>query len=844
MKEKAQRLLVFSLLGVAVLCVVVFSLVTMQMNAQGADAIREIGGTYMSGVSRQIATHLGSMLEMRLSQVKVLADGLPHSGAAQLVEAAKARDFPYLARCRADGTVEPLYGGGFQATDAASFQRSVEAGEQRIAVGTDQAGSDLVLLAAPLSQPGEALVACISADYVRDALRYELETGTLDFYSIIRRDGTFVEEGNLEVHVDNYFDRVRTGYVGEKTPETYAQELQEAVESGQDYAAQAVVDGVSRHIYCTRLPYSEWFLLLSTPYGSLNDSIDQLSGAWIRNALAGCLIIVGALLLVFALYVRQVRKQMRALDEARVAAERANKAKTEFLSNMSHDIRTPMNGIMGMTAVATAHIEDAQQVQSCLKKISLSSRHLLGLINDILDMSKIDDGTMKLSLEQVSLQEVMNGIVAIVQQEIQAKRQHFNVYVRDIVVENVCCDSVRLNQIFLNLLSNAIKFTPEGGNIQVAVYEEPSPKGTAYIRSHLRVKDNGIGMSEEFKRKIFDSFTREDYRRVEKTAGAGVGMAIVKHIVDAMGGTIEIESQVGRGTEVHVTLDMEKAPVQEVDMVLPPWRMLVVDDDENLCESVVATLRALGVRAEFAMEPQAALRLAQERRDQGQGYEIILIDWQLPGSDGVAAAGELRRCCGQDVCILLTSAYDWDEIAAAAKDAQVNGLIAKPLFKSTLYYGLKKYTHAPAQVAEPCRDEADFAGRRVLLAEDNDLNWEIAEELLSDLGLEMTRAENGRVCRDMFAAGEPWHYDAIIMDLRMPEMTGYEAARAIRAMNRPDAGEIPIIAMSADAFQEDVQKCLDCGMNAHSAKPIDVRELACLLKKYMKPREKESCYDL
>ncbi len=839
MKEKAQRLLVFSLLGVAVLCVAVFSLATMQMNAQGADAIREIGETYMSGISRQVAVHLGSMLEMRLSQVQALASGYRQGGTDQLVEAAKARDFPYLARYRADGTVISLYGGGFQAADVPSFRRSVQAGEQRIAVGTDQAGSDLVLLAAPLSEPGEALVACISADFVRDPLRYELETGALDFYSIIRQDGTFVEEGNLDMSVDNYFDRIRASYVGEKDPEAYAQELREAMEAGRDYAAQASVDGVSRHIYCTRLPYSEWFVLLSTPYGALNESIDQLAGAWIRNALAGCLVIVGSLLLVFALYVRQVRRQMRALDEARVAAERANKAKTEFLSNMSHDIRTPMNGIVGMTAVATAHIEDAQQVQNCLKKISLSSRHLLGLINDILDMSKIDDGTMKLSVEQVSLQEVMNGIVAIVQQEIQAKRQHFNVYVRDIMVENVCCDSVRLNQIFLNLLSNAIKFTPEGGDIQVALYEEPSPKGAAYIRSHLRVKDNGIGMSQEFQRKIFDSFAREDHRRVEKAAGAGVGMAIVKHIVDAMSGTIEIESQVGKGTEVHVTLDMEKAPVQEVDMVLPPWRMLVVDDDENLCESVVATLRALGVRADFAMDPDTALRLAQDRRDRGMDYEVILIDWQLPGSDGVTAAGKLRQYCGPDACILLTSAYDWEEIAAAARNAQVNGLIAKPLFKSTLYYGLKKYKNAAAQVAEPSRDAESFAGRRALLAEDNDLNWEIAEELLSDLGLEVERAENGRVCRDMFAAGEPWHYDAIIMDLRMPEMTGYEAARAIRAMDRPDAGEVPIIAMSADAFQEDVQKCLDCGMNAHSAKPIDVQELACLLKKYMKPREKE-----
>ncbi len=842
MKEKPLRVLIGSLLGVAALCVVVFSGVTLRMNSQGAAAIRSIGESYMSGLSRQTAMHLGSTMELRLSQVKALAQGGAGAKPEDLIEAAKARDFPYLSLYTQDGSFYPLYGGAVRATDAPSFRRSMEAKEQRIAVGTDHLGEDVVLLASPMVyRTGEvtstALVAGIPATYIRDSLAYELETGALDFYSIIRRDGTFVARGNLDIKEDNYFDRIRAGYVGEKEPDEYAADLRASMEAGEDYAAQAVVDGISRHIYCTRLPYSEWYLLLSTPYGALNDSIDSLCGAWIRNSLGGCAVILAALLLVFAAYIRQTRRQMRDLDNARIAAERANRAKTEFLSNMSHDIRTPMNGIVGMTAVATANIENAQQVQNCLKKISLSSRHLLGLINDILDMSKIDDGAMKLNVEQVSLQEVMNGIVAVVQQEIQAKRQHFNVYVRDIFVENVCCDSVRLNQIFLNLLSNAIKFTPEEGDIQVAVYEEPSPKGFGYIRSHLRVKDNGIGMTEEFKKKIFDSFAREDHSRVQKTAGAGVGMAIVKHIVDSMGGTIDIESQVGKGTEVHVALDMEKAAVQEADMFLPDWRMLVVDDDENLCESVVATLKALGIRADWAMDPDTAVAMAKERKAGGQGYEIILIDWQLPGADGITTAGELRKHCGEEVCILLTSAYDWDEIAAAAKTAQVNGLIAKPLFKSTLYYGLKKYKNeAKAQAPEAFQDEGDLAGRRVLLAEDNDLNWEIANELLSDQGLEVTRAENGRICTERFTAAEPWHYDAIIMDLRMPEMTGYEAATAIRAMDRPDAKEIPIIAMSADAFMEDVQKCLDCGMNAHSAKPIDVRELTRLLRKFMRPR--------
>ena len=312
-------------------------------------------------------------------------------------------------------------------------------------------------------------------------------------------------------------------------------------------------------------------------------------------------------------------------------------------------------------------------------------------------------------------------------------------------------------------------------------------------------------------------------------------MTITKYIVDAMGGSIEVESELGQGTEFHVCVDLLKAVIQEADMVLPDWNMLVVDDDQQLCESTVESLKAIGVHAEWTMDAQSAFRMVEERHNTPREYQVILLDWKLPDMDGIKAAREIRRRFGSEVPILLISAYDWSEIEAEAKDAGITGFISKPLFKSTLFYGLKPYLD-PDQAGGPQKREAkpDFTGRRVLLAEDNELNWEIAEELLSSQGLALDWAEDGHVCVDMFQAKDPGYYDAVLMDLRMPIMNGYEATEAIRGLDRPDAKTIPIIAMTADAFAEDIKKCLDCGMNAHVAKPIDVREVSRLLQKYMK----------
>ena len=608
------------------------------------------------------------------------------------------------------------------------------------------------------------------------------------------------------------------------------------MDKGEDYSALLVFGSERRHLQCNKLPYSEWYLVTVLPYGELDQAVSDLSHAWLYLVFLGCAVVLLALLLVFWQYFRLLREQMAELEKARKEAVHANKAKSEFLSNMSHDIRTPMNAIVGMTAIATANIDDKQQVQNCLKKITLSSRHLLGLINDVLDMSKIESGKLTLNMDQVSLREVMDSIVSIAQPQVRSKHQQFDVFIHDISTENVCCDSVRLNQVLLNILGNALKFTPDGGLIQVSLYEEESPQGEDYVRTHIIVKDNGIGMTPEIKEKIFESFVREDSARVRRTEGSGLGMAITKYIVDTMGGTIDVESEQGKGSEFHVTLDLQRAETLEEEMILPEWNILVVDDDQQLCESTTSSLKSIGVKADWALNAEKALAMLDQRAKARDNYHIILLDWKLPDMDGIAAAKEIRSRFGDETPIMLISAYDWSEIEAEAKDAGITGFISKPLFRSTLFYGLKPFvnsgdTHEELQEVK-C---ADFTGRRVLLAEDNDLNWEIANELLSDLGMELDWAENGRICVDKFEASPVGFYDAVLMDLRMPVMTGYEATEAIRSLDRPDK-DIPIIAMTADAFSEDIKKCLDAGMNAHVAKPIDVREVARLLEKFINER--------
>ena len=847
-KVKTTQFLKTSLILVLTLSLATFTFLAFFMSHQSASTIREVSQLYMSSMGDQISMHFETTIGLRLDQlVAMVQTGLPEAAHASqeqeedLITNAKARDFTHLAYYRTDGSFEMLYGAELELTDPGPFMASVTSGENKVAIGSDAQGNRVILLGVPATHaPTEehscaALVAGLPASYISDTLALE-EDGNHVYSFIIRKDGSFVIRTG-DAFRKSYFERVLSQYdsVDGKTPDLYIEALSDAMAKGETYSDEVRVNGEARQVYCNKLSHSEWFLLTFMPYDELDTIVNGFTIRWTYLVFGACALVLLVLVLVFLKYFQMARQQMEELDQARKEAVRANKAKSEFLSNMSHDIRTPMNAIVGMTAIATANIDDKQQVQNSLKKISLSSRHLLGLINDVLDMSKIESGKLTLSVDQVSLREVLDSIVSIVQPQVRAKRQHFDVSIHDISTENVCCDSVRLNQILLNILGNAVKFTPDGGRIDVSMYEEPSDKGENFIRIHFTISDNGIGMTQEFKEHIFESFVREDSTRVRKTEGTGLGMAITKYIVDAMGGLIEVTSAPGEGTSFHVALDMEKAEIPEADMVLPNWAMLVVDDDRQLCESTAASLKSIGILADWTLDAESALEKVEAAHRRGDPYHIILLDWKLPGMDGLSAARELRRRYGENIPILLISAYDWSEIEEEARAAGVSGFISKPLFKSTLFYGLKPFMSSEGEtIPDKKESHPDLTGCRILLAEDNELNWEIAEDLLTAEGLELDWAENGQICVEKFQASQPGHYDAILMDLRMPVMTGYQATEAIRKLERPDGKTIPIIAMTADAFAEDVQKCLDAGMNAHVAKPIDVRDVCRLLAKFIK----------
>ncbi len=848
-KVKLPRFLLYSLIGVFVLIFCIYLFVGYFLNQKSTQAIEDVGKIYMASMIEQLTMHYEVTIETRLSQAEALTRTIQPDSAdneelsASLAYNAKARDFEDLAIYSPEGEFEMIYGDPLTVTVPQPFQKSILDGERKVAVGTDSKNQKVILLGVPCAYQmkdgsyGAALVGGFSVDYMSRLLFLDTNDNSLTNSYIIRRNGSYVVRGD-DFNQESFFERIYDFYneSNDGHANQYVDAMTKAMAENEDYSVILDQGKHSRwQIYCTRLPYSEWYLVMILPFDSLDHVVSAMGRQWIYVVYAACIISMAALGLLFYQYIKMLGKQMLVLEEARKEAEHANNAKSEFLSNMSHDIRTPMNAIVGMTTIATVNIDNKEQVKNCLRKITLSGKHLLGLINDVLDMSKIESGKMVLNMDQVSLREIMDNIVNIVQPQIKAKHQKFQISIHDISTENVCCDGVRLNQILINLLGNAIKFTPEEGSIHVSLYEEECPKGEHYIRTHLLVKDTGIGMSEEYQKKIFDSFSREDTARVQKTEGTGLGMAITKYIVDTMGGTIEVESELGKGSEFHVTLDLAKAEIQEADMVLPDWRMLVVDDDEQLCESVIYSLKSLGIKPDWCLDAETAIKKVEERHKKHDDYQIILLDWKLPGMDGITAAREIRHIYGDDVPILIISAYDWSEIENDAKEAGITGFISKPLFKSTLFYGLRSFIDACGDAvpeSAPGMEEPDFTGKRVLLAEDNDLNWEIAHELLSGLGLSLDWAENGQICVDKFKQSAEGYYDAILMDIRMPIKNGYQATEEIRAMDRNDAS-IPIIAMTADAFAEDIQKCLDCGMNAHVAKPIDLRDVSSQLKRFM-----------
>ena len=627
--------------------------------------------------------------------------------------------------------------------------------------------------------------------------------------SMIDADGNYIIKDHSFKN-SNFFEFYRSYNSGD----TAAQELFEKITSSTGSFSMYNSRGEKCILAYTPIASkAEWVLLSFMPMNELNVNTEN----WM---LVGIVSVGLLILFVFDLTVMLYFNQK--LHAAAREAAFANQAKTDFLSTMSHDIRTPMNAIIGLTTIAKKNLDDTESVRENLQKITLASNHLLTLINDILDISKVESGKLILSPQTFSIVEAVENLVNISQPMIKEKNIEFHFRISRMEKEYLYADQLRLNQIYINILSNAIKYTEPGGHVSVDMCEDESKKPGCVQLTYI-VSDSGIGMSPEYMANMYQPFSRQTDSRVNSIQGTGLGLAITKQMVDLMNGTINCQSEPGKGTTFTVILDIPIAERQREDMVLETMDVLIVDDDPILLETAADTLKSLGVTADCAESASKALEMISHRHETEQDYSIVILDWKMPDIDGIEMTRRIRSTVSPDIPILLISAYDRTDIEGAAKKSGANAFISKPLFRSTLYDTINDVLGTGAKSAEPENDYSDLHGMNILIAEDFDVNWEVISALLGMYGINSERAENGRICVEKMRSAAEGSYDLIFMDIQMPELNGLDATKNIRALDDPWASSIPIIAMTADAFSENVTECLNSGMNGHISKPVDIK---------------------
>ena len=680
----------------------------------------------------------------------------------------------------------------------------------------------------------ESLPDSLNVDNIYDASAfvYIIDTKTGDFLVDTRHDTL----GNISDFSASDPDRKTKG---DKTWEEYLDDL---VNLDSGYVIYRTPNtGGWEYMYYAPIGVNKWSIGVDVP-----EKVAFASVFAVRNVYIFLGVLMAVTVLLYYLWMRRNAKQIteQAVEHATLTeklhkAEAADRAKSTFLSNMSHDIRTPMNAIIGFTTLAQTSLDNRERMQEYLKKILSSSNHLLSLINDILDMSRIESGKLNIEERECSISDIFRDMRNIIQTQMESKQLNFFMDTVDVIDEKIYCDKLHVNQVLLNLLSNAIKFTPAGGTVALTIRQKPrAPKG--YGSYEIRVKDTGIGMSPEFAEHIFEPFERERTSTVSGTQGTGLGMAIAKNIIDTMGGTIELNTEQGKGTEFIINLDFRLcAEPQKAEVVqeLQGLHALVVDDSFTTCDSVTKMLRQIGMRSDWVLHGKEAVLHAKQAYELGDEYHAYIIDWLLPDLSGLEVVRQIRSIVGDSTPIIIVTAYDWTAFEEEARAAGVTAFCNKPIFLSELRDILISATGKTPSVPQPDPvpdPSVQFKGTRLLLTEDNELNREIAQELLTDNGFIVETAEDGTIAVEKVKNSAPGYYSLVLMDIQMPKMNGYDATRAIRALEDPHLADIPIVAMTANAFEEDRRQALECGMNAHIAKPFNVDELLEILTTVLK----------